>query len=103
MVKEYQSIIKNDVWEVEPRPKNKSILSSKWIYKTKHSSKDNIEKYKEIFVAHGFSQKEGIDYGETFALVGRYTLIRTILSLASKIKWKLHMIDVKKTLLNVVI
>ena len=36
MVKEYQSIMKNDVWEIVPRPKDKSVVSSKWIFKTKH-------------------------------------------------------------------
>ena len=55
MVEEYQCIIKNDVWEVVPRPKNKSVISYKWIYKTKHSSDGSLEKYKERFVARGFS------------------------------------------------
>ena len=55
MVKEYQSIIKNYVWEVVSIPKNKSVVSSKWIYKTKHSVDNSIEKYKERFVARGFS------------------------------------------------
>ena len=36
MFEEYQSIIMNDVWEVVPRPKDKSVVSSKWIIKTKH-------------------------------------------------------------------
>ena len=36
MVKEYQYIVKNDVWDVVPRPKDKSVVSSKWIFKTKH-------------------------------------------------------------------
>ena len=58
MVKEYQSIIKSDVWEIVPRPKDKSVVSSKWIYKTKNSADSSIEEYKAIFVAHGFSQKE---------------------------------------------
>ena len=62
MVEEYQSIIKNDVWEVEPRPKDKSVVSSKWVFKTKHLADGSIEKYKAIFVARGFSQREGIDY-----------------------------------------
>ena len=39
-----------------------------------------------IFVAKGFSQREGIDYEETFAPVARYTSIRTIMALASMIK-----------------
>ena len=29
----------------------------------------SIEKYKAIFVVRGFSQKEGVDYDETFAHV----------------------------------
>ena len=33
MIKEYQSIMKNDVWDVVPRPEGKSIVTSKWIYK----------------------------------------------------------------------
>ena len=32
MTEEYQSIIKNDVWEIVPRPKNKDVVSSKWLY-----------------------------------------------------------------------
>jgi hypothetical protein len=44
-----------------------------------------------------FSQKEDIDYEETFSLVARYTSIRTIIDLASKMKWKLHQMDVKTT------
>ena len=100
MVKEYQSIIKNDVWEIVPRPKDKSVVSSKWIFKTKHSVDGSIEKYKAIFVARGFSQKEGIDYEETFAPLSRYTSIRTVLALASKNKWKLHQMDVNIVFIN---
>jgi hypothetical protein len=100
MNEEYQSIIKNDVWDVVPRPKDKLVVSSKWIFKTKHSADGSIEKYKARFVARGFSQKEGIDYEETFAPVARYTSNRTILALAAKMKWKLHQMDVKTAFLN---
>jgi hypothetical protein len=73
MTEEYQSIIKNDVWEIVPIPKSKDVVSSKWIFKIKHVVDGSIEKYKARFVARGFSQKEGIDYEETFAPVARYT------------------------------
>ena len=59
----------HNVWEVVPKPKGKSVVSSKWIYKIKHTTKRSIEKYKARFVARGFSQKEGIDYEETFSPV----------------------------------
>jgi hypothetical protein len=103
MTEEYQSIMKNDVWEVVPKPKNKDVVSSKWIYKIKHATNESIEKYKVGFLARGFSQKEGIDYEETFAPIPRYTSIRTITALAAKMKWKLHQMDVKTTFLNGVI
>jgi hypothetical protein len=103
MTEEYQSIIKNDVWEIVPRPKSKDVVSSKWIFKIKHVTDGSIERYKARFIARGFSQKECIDYEETFAPVSRYTSIRTIISLAAKMKWKLHQMDVKTTFLNDVI
>ena len=55
MTKEYQSIMKNDVWDIVPKPENKSVVSSKWIYKIKHDADGSIENYKERFVARGFS------------------------------------------------
>ena len=67
MIEEYQSIMKNDVWDVVPRLEGKSIITFKWIYKINHAVNGNIEKYKARFVARGSSQKEGIDYEETFA------------------------------------
>jgi hypothetical protein len=100
MVEEYQSIMKNDVWEVVPRPEGKFVVTSKWLFKIKHVADGSIEKYKAIFVAHDFSQKESIDYDETFAPVARYTSIRTIISLASVLGWKLHQMDVKTAFLN---
>jgi hypothetical protein len=103
MTEEYQSLIMNDVWEIVPRPKSKDVVSSKWIFKIKHDVDGSIEKYKARFVTRGFSQKQGIDYEETFSPVEIYTSIGTIISLAAKMKWKLHQMDVKTTLLNGVI
>ena len=57
------------------RPTDRIVVGSCWIYKIKHGAYDSIEKYKARFVAKGFSQKEGIDYEETFSLVDRYTSI----------------------------
>jgi hypothetical protein len=75
MLEKYRSIIKNNVWDMVPRPKDKSVVSSKWIYKIKHVVDGSVEKFKAIFVARGFTQKEQIDYEETFSSVARYTSI----------------------------
>ena len=79
------------------------MVSSKWIYKIKHAADGSIEKYKERFMARGFSHKEGIDYEETLVPVARYTSIKTIMVVVSMMKWKLHQMDVKTTFLNGVI
>jgi hypothetical protein len=103
MIYKYQSIINNDVWEIVPRPKRKDVVSSKWIFKIKHATDGSIEKYQTRFAAREFSQKEGIEYEETCSPISRYTLIRTIIALPAKMKWKLHQMDVKTTFLNGVI
>ena len=95
--------VNNDVSDIVPKPENKSVVSSKWIYKIKHAIDGSIEKYKARFVARGFSQKEGTDYEETFAPVARHTSIRTIMVLASMTKWSLQQMDVKTSFLNGVI
>jgi hypothetical protein len=100
MIEEHQSIMKNDVWEILPRPKEKSVVTSKWVYKIKHAAYRSVEKYKTRFIARGFSQKEGENYDETFALVSRYTYIRSIMSLVASMGWSLHRMDVKTTFLN---
>ena len=51
MIKEYQSIMNNDVWDIVTKLKKKFFMTLKWIYKIKHVVDGSINKYKEIFVA----------------------------------------------------
>jgi hypothetical protein len=83
MMEEYQSTMKNNVWEIVPRPEGKYVVTSKWVYKIKHVVDGSIDKYKVRFVARGFSKQEGEDYDEMFSLVSRYTSIRAIIYLAA--------------------
>ena len=55
MFDEYESIIRNNVWEVVPRLEDKSVVGSRWIFKVAHETYGRIEKYKARFVAKGFS------------------------------------------------
>jgi hypothetical protein len=90
MIEVYQSIMKNDAWDIVSRPEGKSVVTSKWIYKIKCAIDGSVEKYKAIFMARGFSQVEGVDYEKTIAPVARYTSIRTIIALAASMGWRLH-------------
>ena len=100
MTKEYESIMKNDVWEVVPRPQDKTVVTSRWLYKIKHVVYRSTEKYKARFVARGFCQKEGLDYDEIFAAVARYTTIHMIITLVASQGWNLHQMDVKTAFLH---
>ena len=92
--------MQNSMWVIVTRSRDKSVVTSRLLYKVKHASDCSIEKHKARFVACGFSQVEGIDYDETFAPVARYSLIRSILALLAQMGWKIHQMDVKTTFLN---
>ena len=55
MVEDYDSIFRNSAPEIVPRPIDKSMVGSRWIYKVKQATNGSVEKYKAIFVARGFS------------------------------------------------
>eukprot|EP00253_Pinus_taeda_P020435 PITA_20435 len=103
MVEENNSIMMNDVWEVVPRPEDRSVVGSRWIYKIKYVANGSIEKYKARFMAEWYAQKEGINYEETFTQVARYTSIRSVISLVAQMGWEIHQMHVKTTFLNGVI
>ena len=62
MIKEYQLIMENDVQDAVPRPEGNFVVSSMWIYKIKHETEWQQQGVQSK--VHGFSQKEGVDYGE---------------------------------------
>eukprot|EP00253_Pinus_taeda_P006700 PITA_06700 len=92
--------MKNGVWEIIPRLIDKSVVTSKWIYKIKHVIYGSIDKYKARFVAGVFCQNEGIDYEETISLTTRYTTIRSLVSLVATMGWNIHQMDVKTAFQN---
>jgi hypothetical protein len=60
-------------------------------------------KNKAHLVAQGFSQVEGLGFGETFALVARHEAIRILLAFTASKGFKLYQMDVKSAFLNDVI
>ena len=60
----------------------------------------SIEKYKGRLVAKGLTQKQNLDYFDTFTLVTMISSIRILISLASIHKLFIHQMDVKAAFLN---
>ena len=100
MNEEYKSMQDNKVWELVPLPAGTKPIGCKWIFKTKRDSNGNVERYKARLVAKGFTQKEGIDFKETFSPVSTKDSFRIIMALVAHYDLELHQMDVKTVFLN---
>ncbi|KAM1133510.1 hypothetical protein ACFX19_043460 [Malus domestica] len=101
MHEELESMEKNRVWSLVSKPTGTTkIIGCKWVFKTKRDSQGNIDKHKARLVAKGFTQREGIDYNETFSPVSTKDSMRIILALTSHFDLELHQMDVKTAFLN---
>lgn len=70
MTVEFDGHIENETWIVVPRsrmPRGTNLIRGKWVFDDKRGEDGKILKFKARYVACGYSQKPGIDYGETFA------------------------------------
>ncbi|KAJ9535875.1 hypothetical protein OSB04_un000963 [Centaurea solstitialis] len=88
------------VWRLVPRPKNKTIIDLKWIFKNKKDEDGIVTRNKARLVAKGFKQQAGIDYDETFAPVARIEAIRIFLAYAAHKNFTVYQMDVKTAFLN---
>ena len=100
MEDEMKSMNVNKVQDLKIIPKGAKTVGCKWVYKTKLDSQGNIERYKARLVAKGFTQREGIDYNETFFPVSCKDSFRIIMALVAHYDLELHQMDVKMTFLN---
>ncbi|CAM8944369.1 unnamed protein product [Rhodiola kirilowii] len=75
---ELASIEKNKTWNLVDLPLGVKPIGLKWVFKIKHNSDGNINKYKARLMAKGYVQKHGIDYDEIFAPVARIETVRFI-------------------------
>jgi hypothetical protein len=100
MKDELKSMDQNEVWDLVELPEGYKKVGCKWVYKTKHDFKGNIERFKARLVAKGFTQKGGIDYKETFSPVSKKDSLRIIMALVAHYDLKLHQMDVKTAFLN---
>jgi hypothetical protein len=100
MHEELENFERNQVWELVVLPPGCKPIGTKWMWKNKEGEKGEVVRNKSRLVAQGFSQKEEIDYEETFAPVARLEAIRILLAFSVAKGFKLHQMDVKSAFLN---
>ncbi|KAJ9556613.1 hypothetical protein OSB04_011227 [Centaurea solstitialis] len=89
MQEELAEFIRNNVWLLVPRPRKRTIIGSKWIFRNMLDEIGTIIRNKARLVAQGYRQEEGIDYDETFAPVARLEAIRLFLAFAAHMNFKI--------------
>lgn len=94
MKKEINALTANHTWDLVSLPKGKKVIGYKWVYKVKLRADGSLERYKARLVAKGYTQREGIDFHDTFSPVVKMTNIKALISLAASKQWDLHQLDV---------
>jgi hypothetical protein len=101
MHEELNNFRPNNVWVLVEKPKEcRNVIGTKWIFKNKQDEHEIVVRNKERLVAQGFSQVEGIDFGETYTPVACLQSIRILLAYATHHNFKLQQMDVKSAFLN---
>ena len=100
MYEELNNFERNKVWRLVEKPKEcRNVIGTKWIFKNKQDESGIVVRNKARLVAQGYSQVEGIDYGETYAHVARLESICILLAYATHHNFKLQQMDVKSAFL----
>ncbi|MCH80615.1 retrotransposon protein putative Ty1-copia sub-class, partial [Trifolium medium] len=97
---EMDSLESNKTWHLVDLPPGCKLIGCKWILKKKLKPDGTVDKYKARLVAKGFTQRENIDFFDTFSPVTRITSIRVLISLAVIHNLIVHQMDVKTAFLN---
>ncbi|GJV81442.1 putative ribonuclease H-like domain-containing protein, partial [Tanacetum coccineum] len=87
------------VWTLVDLPYGKRAIGTKWVYRNKKDERRIVVRNKARLVAQGYTQEEGIDYDEVFALVARIEAISLFLAYASFMNFVVYQMDVKMAFL----
>jgi len=103
MQEELNQFQRNNLWDLVPKPQQKNIIGTKWVFRNKLNEQCEVVRNKARLVAQGYNQQEGIDYTKIFAPVARLEAIRLLLTYAVNHGIILYQMDVKSSFLNGVI
>jgi hypothetical protein len=100
MVKEIESLHKNETWNLFELPSGINFVRSKWLFKKNMNATGQVKKFKVRLVAKGYSQVEGVDFSDIFSHVEKFTSIRELMSLVATFDLEIEKIDVNTAFLH---
>jgi hypothetical protein len=103
MHEELENFERNQGWTLVDLLRDVNVIGTKWVFKNKQGEDGEVVRNKARLIAQGYSQVEGLDFGETFAPVARLEGIRILLAFAASNGFKFYQMDVKSDFLNSVI
>ncbi|CAI7852015.1 unnamed protein product, partial [Closterium sp. NIES-53] len=83
----------------EVPPPGANIVSGMWIFRVKRPP-GSPPVFKARYVARGFSQRQGVDYFQTFSPTPKMTTLRVLLHVAAQRDYELHSLDFITTFLQ---
>lgn len=78
----------------------KKIVKSKWLFSVELDSETGEDVFKARIMAKGFTQRKGINYGETSAPTATYETVRLVLSLSAMMNWDILQVEATDAFLN---
>nr|GEV29259.1 retrovirus-related Pol polyprotein from transposon TNT 1-94 [Tanacetum cinerariifolium] len=88
-----------DVWELVDRPLCKNVINMKWLWKNKRDEENTVIRNKSRLVSKGYSQKEGVDFEESFVPVAWLEVVRLFIAYAAHKSVTVYQMDVKTAFL----
>ncbi|XP_075104254.1 uncharacterized protein LOC142178500 [Nicotiana tabacum] len=100
MKQEIHAFEENNIWEIVDLPSRKKPIGSKWVYKINYKANGEIDRFKARLVAKDYTQQKALDYHETFSLVAKMVIIRTVINLAASEGWNIYQMDANNAFLQ---
>jgi hypothetical protein len=92
---EYEALISNETWELVPQSQGSNVVTGKWVFMHKLRADGTLDRYKRRWVLHGFTQRPGVDYDETFNPVVKPVTVHTVLATGVSRTWHIQQLVVK--------
>ena len=97
---EIKALEANNTWTLTSIPPSKKPIGCKWVYRVMYKSNGSVERYNARLVAKGFTQKDGLNYLDTFSPKAKMFSVKCVLAVAAMKGWFLSQLDVNNAFLH---